>query len=90
MPDDVVPGRFRHLDRYGVPAGWLCPLPHMTLAEPTSHPERVQPSDPASTVPTPESPARRRPTPIPPREERPEAPPEWPLPPGDTPWWERH
>lgn len=97
VPDDIVPGRFRHIDRYGVPAGWLCPLPHMTLAEPG--PEQPAPGVPQPrSEPQPESgrhsppadapPTRRRPTPITPREDRPDAPPEWPLPPGDTPWWE--
>ncbi|HEX2417780.1 MAG TPA: hypothetical protein VHJ83_06610 [Micromonosporaceae bacterium] len=56
-----------HLDSYGNLAGWLCPLPHMTLA---AHPgDPALPSTPVTAEPVPEHPQPPRPprdvTPVP-------------------------
>lgn len=84
-PDDLVPDGFRHPDRRGTGTGWLCPPPHMTLAQPVLESEPQPPPRPRpADTPT----ARRRPTPIPPLRERDDAPPEWPPAVGPTQWWE--
>ena len=70
----------------GRDAGWLCPLPHMTLATPAAAPtETVTPSPHASRASRHR--ARPVPTPIPARSDGAGAPQDWPPPPSDRPWW---
>jgi hypothetical protein len=85
-----VPDFFRHLDRRGTATGWLCPPPHLTLAEPA-------PDSGAQPPPAPRRPAaapaaapgpRRKPTPIPPLRAREDAPREWPPATSPVQWWE--
>lgn len=68
-----------HLTVHGVPeTGWLCPLPHMHLAQPKPRPR-------PTPIPPVKNPGQARP-PAP----QPTAPqpPEWPLTPGHQ-WWEQ-
>lgn len=82
-----------HVTEHGVPAtGWLCPLPHMHLAEPDF---LAAPDAPADRDTAPAPPPRRMPTPIPPRknvgraESSPQAAPpaQWPPLEGGQ-WWQ--
>jgi hypothetical protein len=85
-----------HVDRSGHLAGWICPLPHMTLAEPqeestrqTRHPKRPQHvSSALRSASQRAGEPSRRPTAITPRKSDRTGPPDWPPPPGDKPWWE--
>lgn len=85
-----TPLGWMHLDQYRALVGWLCPEPHMRLAEPRTGAavERHEPAPPPAT-----SSPRPRPTPIPPRKGAHQAdspPAEWPSP-GNADWWEnRH
>lgn len=86
VPDDVLTGQFRHVDRQGGDAGWMCRPPHMTLAQPVRRPEihgSWQAGSP-QVAPIP----RRKPTPIPPLRARDDAPQEWPPAEGPAVWWE--
>lgn len=93
LPIVFTEAGWTHLDEYHRLAGWLCPLPHMHLAEPQeqqaghSHPEH--PGRPqAPEVPAAQPEPRRRPIPISPRKNPTEAPTEWPPREGNPTWWE--
>ncbi|MGH3735680.1 MAG: hypothetical protein ACRDT6_08665 [Micromonosporaceae bacterium] len=81
-----------HVTEHGVPAtGWLCPVPHMHLAEP----DFLAAPDVSTGRETAPSPPKRMPTPIPPRKDvgraasSPQAAPpaQWP-PLQDGEWWQ--
>jgi hypothetical protein len=93
LPIVFTEAGWTHLDQYHRLAGWLCPLPHMHLAEPQeqqaarSQPKHTGPVH-ASEAPADQLKPRRRPTSIPPRKNPTEAPTEWPPSEGNPMWWE--
>lgn len=72
-----TPVGWMHLDQYRSLDGWLCPPPHLHIAQP--RPE---------VTPEPTAPRRRRPTPIPSIKDDGAPPREWPPPAPDAAWWE--
>jgi hypothetical protein len=88
-----------HLDQYRALDGWLCPEPHLHIAEPGTvetveikvKPHATEPVTGRASIPATAPSPRPRPTPIPPRKEASgdgSTPSEWPPPSGKPDWWQ--